>query len=63
MDKKIKETAVLMLENILVDQSTIDMTGRHLYKLVNEEEFIKVLMTDIFINLLREGIDFNRETR
>jgi hypothetical protein len=30
MDKKIKETAVLMLENILVDQSTIDMTGRHL---------------------------------
>jgi len=50
IDKYIKETAIMMLrEYVLKDEATIDMTGRHLLKLVNEEEFIKVLMTDIFI--------------
>ena len=54
---------MMLREYVLKDEATIDMTGRHLLKLVNEEEFIKVLMTDIFIQLLKEGIDFNRETR
>lgn len=53
----------MLRENVLKDEGTISMTAKHLFKLVNEEKFIADLMTDIFILMLKEGIDFNKETR
>jgi hypothetical protein len=64
LDKIIKNKAIFMLrEYVLKDEGTINMTANHLLKLVNEEKFIADLMTYIFISLLKEGIDFNKETR
>jgi len=64
LDKKIKDTAIYMLrEHVLKDEATINMTAKHLLKLVNEEQFVTDQITDIMILLLKEGIDFNKETR
>jgi len=53
----------MLREHVLKDEAMIDMTAKHLLKLVNEEKFVTDQITDIMILLLKEGIDFNKETR
>ena len=53
----------MLREHVLKDFAMIDMTAKHLLKLVNEEKFVTDQINDIMILLLKEGIDFNKETR